>query len=339
MGVTNKTMQRQKLLLLLFISASAQAKLLEGDCETDFRGLWPPEVKDKDLKWIANFKEDGSAPRYRLFTTQDVRVVEPNLAYHFELKSLSSSEGNLKQFLISINPDSERLDENCLSEGTLESLSDKSQHTSYSCFKYLVNRPEKEGVWEGGNVGSTVETTTVPFAWKTPKCGCFVINAEVLDENNNIYTHEDDVFEGLKLKACVASMHQNTLEIQSDRPNKKVRNKGKNLKKRLKKKGKKHQRRRGKKFCCKKGIQSHLEVSQDQASPECSQPDASIIEKALETFGFNQQMCQKVYETCCNDKIVGLETFQKMKSKVKKAKKNYRKIRQKLKEKQQPRRV
>ena len=36
-------------------------------------------------------------------------------------------------------------------------------------------------------------------------------SAEVLDENNNIYTHEDDVFEGLKLKACVASMHQNTV--------------------------------------------------------------------------------------------------------------------------------
>ena len=80
------------------------------------------------------------------------------LQFTVELKSLSSSEGILKQFLISINPDSERLDENCLSEGTLESLSDKSQHTSYSCFKYLVNRPEKEEVWEGGNVGSTGET-------------------------------------------------------------------------------------------------------------------------------------------------------------------------------------
>ena len=39
----------------------------------------------------------------------------------------------------------------------------------------------------------------------------FAFSAEVLDENNNIYTHEDDVFEGLKLKACVASMHQNTV--------------------------------------------------------------------------------------------------------------------------------
>ena len=57
-------------------------KIVSGDCETDFRSLWPPEVKDKDLKWIANSKEDRSAPRYRLFTTQDVRVVEPNLAYH-----------------------------------------------------------------------------------------------------------------------------------------------------------------------------------------------------------------------------------------------------------------
>ena len=36
-------------------------------------------------------------------------------------------------------------------------------------------------------------------------------SAEVFDENNNIYTHEDDIFEGLKLKACVASIHQNTV--------------------------------------------------------------------------------------------------------------------------------
>ena len=111
----------------------------------------------------------------------------------------------------------------------------------------------------------------------------------------------------IKKVKLVKSLHDQ-LEIQVNRPNKKVRNKGKNLKKRLIKKGKKHQRRRGKKFCCKKGIQSHLEVSKEPASPDCSQPDVSIIEKALETFGFNQQMCQKVYETCCNDKIVGLET-------------------------------
>merc|ERR1712156_149804 len=147
----NKTMQRrwQKLLLLLLISAVAaiglgQAKLLGDDCETDFRGHWPQEVKDEDLKWISNSKEDGSGPKYRLFTTQDVRVVEPDLAYHFELKRLMSSGGGLKRFLISISPDTDNLDEGCLGEGTLESSSDISQHKSYTCFKYLVNRPERE---------------------------------------------------------------------------------------------------------------------------------------------------------------------------------------------------
>ena len=49
------------------------------------------------------------------------------------------------------------------------------------------------------------------------------------------------------------------------------------------------------------------------------------------------------FEDCFNFDLNGIIAFsfrfQKMKSKVKKAKKNYRKIRQKLKEKQQPRRV
>ena len=110
------------------------------------------------------------------------------------------------------------------------------------------------------------------------------------------------------------------MDIQADRltpkknfsnlqkPIKRGRNKGKNLKRRLKKKGRKHQRRRGKKFCCKKGIQSHLEVPKGLEAPACSQPDVSIIEKSLESFGFSPQMCRKIYETCCNDKIVGLET-------------------------------
>ena len=62
-------------------------------------------------------------------------LFQDHFSFPVELKSLGSSEGDLKHFLISISPDTERLDEDCLSEGSLESLSDNSQHTSYTCFK------------------------------------------------------------------------------------------------------------------------------------------------------------------------------------------------------------
>lgn len=62
---------------LLIITAVASQ-----DCETDFRAKWPIEVRDDDLHWRPNAQEDRSGPKYRLFTSVDVREVLPNLAYH-----------------------------------------------------------------------------------------------------------------------------------------------------------------------------------------------------------------------------------------------------------------
>ena len=111
-------------------------------------------------------------------------------------------------------------------------------------------------------------------------------SAEVLDENNQIFTHEDDEYYGLKLKSCVGN--------QSLKRNK-------HLKKRLKRKEKKHQRRRGKRFCCKKGIHTTL----GKIPGTCENPKESIFEHATETFGITENLCNQVFQACCNDKIVG----------------------------------
>jgi hypothetical protein len=63
-------------------------------------------------------------------------------------------------------------------------------------------------------------------------------------------------------------------------------------------------RRRGKKFCCKKGIHAHL----DKSKGSCDQPDREkVIDKALEIFKLKQDLCTEIYSACCQDDIVGEE--------------------------------
>ena len=69
--------------LLVFLAAKANASSdIVGKCETDFRGKWPQNILDEDLQWVRNSKENKSGPKFRIFTSQDVRRVQPNLAYH-----------------------------------------------------------------------------------------------------------------------------------------------------------------------------------------------------------------------------------------------------------------
>ena len=171
-------------LAVLLIKTNASDDFELGKCETDFRGKWPQNISDEDLQWVRNSKEDKSGPKFRIFTSQDVRRVQPNLAYHCKLIQFQCLKMSLKffpkflvqlealdespmeRFLISINPDPDRERKNCAThhedEGRLQSLTDVSQHLAYNCFKYLINRQD------GGH-------QIVPFVWRTPKCGCFVI--------------------------------------------------------------------------------------------------------------------------------------------------------------------
>ena len=94
-----------------------------------------------------------------------------------ELEILNKDTSNIKTFLITISPTSIiNTKQNCLQEGRLQSLSDDTEHLTYDCYRYLVSRkpPAADG-------GKTVAVNTdggvqkIPFAWKTPKCGCFMI--------------------------------------------------------------------------------------------------------------------------------------------------------------------
>ena len=83
-----------------------------------------------------------------------------NILLLVQLEALS--ENTMKRFLVSINPDPDKERAKCQDEGRLQSLTEISEHLSYNCFKYLVNR----------EIG---EHQSVPFVWRTPKCGCFII--------------------------------------------------------------------------------------------------------------------------------------------------------------------
>ena len=121
----------------------------------------------------------------------------------------------------------------------------------------------------------------------------FFYSAEILDANNRIYTHEDDEFYGLKIKACVAN------PLKNSKNRRKLR-----LKKRLKRKEKKHLRRRGKRFCCKKGIKTNLGKIEEST---CENPDSSILKEANLSYGITENLCNEVFQACCQDEIVGKE--------------------------------
>ena len=106
-----------------------------------------------------------------------------------------------------------------------------------------------------------------------------------MDSENEIYTYEDDEYNALSIKSCV----------------KKPKKAGKVIKKRIKKKNKKYLRRKGKKLCCKKGIVTRL----GKLKGTCDQPDLTILEKALNQFGLQNDICMEMFKTCCQDEIVG----------------------------------
>lgn len=160
-------------------------------------------------------------------------------------------------------------------------------------------------------------------------------SAEILDEKNQLYTHEDDEFEGLSIKSCVLPMQNDQPASKPSKVGSKKKTKVKAIKKRLNKVRRKHLRRRGKKFCCKKGIQKRMKMTSDGSSCKNLLPDASVIDKALNAFGFNQERCSQVFQLCCSDEIVGKETFEAMRTKQKNTKNKFRQIRNKLKQKKQ----
>lgn len=243
------------------------------------------------------------------------RCTKSSTQFSISLSIEALDESPMHRFLISINPDPEKERKNCPThhedEGRLQSLTDVSQHLEYNCFKYLINRQD------GGH-------QIVPFVWRTPQCGCFVINAEILDEKNRIYTHEDDEFYGLTVKVCVVN---NYPEVRI--------NKNRRLKKRLKRKEKKHLRRRGKRFCCKKGIKTYLGKMEGST---CQNPDSSILEESAQNFRITEKLCTQVFQACCEDEIVGKELFQNMSKKALRTKQKYQDLRQKMKAKKAKRR-
>lgn len=301
------------LLAVIFLIVSSS--FAQESCSIDYSGHWPLGFIESDLTWAPNAKEDRTGPKYRLFSEKDVRHVLPNTQYNFDLEILNKDTSNIKTFLITVSPTSLiNTKQNCLQEGRLQSLSDDTEHLTYDCYRYLVSRKPptaKGGKTAAANTDGGVQK--IPFAWKTPKCGCFMINIEILDQNNKIFTYEDDEFDTLSIKSCV----------------KKAQKVEKVLKKRIQKKNRKHQRRRGKKFCCKKGNVTRF----GKIRGTCNKPQSGILDKALEQFGLDKDLCMEMFQSCCQDKLTGFQRMQDMKNKVRSSKSKFKQMRQKLKEK------
>ncbi len=205
-------------------------------------------------------------------------------------------------------------DKDCLyEEGFLKSITDNSEHLNYNCFRYLMER-------QGIELNSDNLVNDVAFAWQSPKCGCVKISVEILDEANQIYTEDDDPFAALSLVFCVKKpenveellpnpeavvREDQVLVKQEPLPAGKKLRRGKTtkqLKKRIRKMDKKHTKRRGKKFCCIKGIKAQL------TDGDCKTPEQSVLDKAEHNFKLGSEICSAVFSACCKDQIIGKET-------------------------------
>lgn len=377
-------------LLVGVVSAGPTADIRHVRCDSDLTATWPNEVEDSDLFWASNEDENLSGPKFRLFSEVDVRTVEANTEYKFKLSSLDPNT-KLDRFLISIEQEeisdehSSLPKEACKEPGRLQSLSDESEHLSYKCPRYLVERSNLNGFY-----------SEVPFEWTAPECGCVEISVEVLDTNNKIYTKEDDRFFGLKLRACVRPQlvekvlpnpenvvenYQNVTENEAQNTELKTQHENddgdeilrrirewynedetqietedeteeeilpvpdaligseteldkepgtkkklKSLKTQEKKKEKKQRRRarkenrkrKGKKICCKKGVETKLSLKN---SEECSQVPQATLTKAVQNFGLKSHVCSRVFKLCCEDEVLGEKKIKKLKRKTKEAKK------------------
>ena len=105
-----------------------------------------------------------------------------------------------------------------------------------------------------------------------------------------------------EVKQDPVSLDEDEINEESDKVNKKVKTTTQKLKKRIKKMDKKHAKRRGKKYCCKMGMNAQL------GNQNCSDPEQKVLEKSLSNFRLNSDICTQVFAACCKDKLIGEET-------------------------------
>jgi len=101
---------------------------------------------------------------------------------------LASDTRTIHRFLISVVEDA---DSQC-GPGRLHASDDLTEPLSYSCPVYLQEKLPLNNV------------AGIEFAWTAPACGCVKIKADVLDEEGNLFTPDQDQYKDLSYIACVS---------------------------------------------------------------------------------------------------------------------------------------
>lgn len=190
------------LLVLAGLSVPGEAKphadVFHNQCGVSHIKHWPENLRDDELEWEANEDDPASStgPLYRMFTEKEMRTVEAGQDYRIDLTAVVP-EAYMKRFLIYAESNSEEC-----GFGRLRSLSEESEHLSYSCPRFLVER--SSDFLDG--------FSSVPFSWEAPKCGCTQISVQILNERNEIFTIEDDPYLGLSVLSCVREEEEEETE-------------------------------------------------------------------------------------------------------------------------------
>jgi len=295
--------------------------LSPAHCSDDLSSAWPTDVRPEDLSLKPNNQDEKAI--YRL-SGQD----GPHTAAGEQLKlKLSSSGRTIHRFLISAlaNEDSK------CGPGRLRSR-EGSEPISYNCPNFLKEKYP------------TYNTTSIEFGWTAPTCGCVEIKAEILDDENNLFTFKDDTKNKLRYLACVnavadvdykdidnvvddESLELDGAEEESDDLSLDayvdtvgvVKRQQKKATKAIKKAKKKERRQlaHGKRWCCRQG---KLENKKNVDNVCGQETPTQVLEFASFKFGIEKDVCENAFTRCCSNGNLRRKSLKKKMKKVQKKK-------------------
>ncbi|XP_059078896.1 uncharacterized protein LOC131877304 [Tigriopus californicus] len=164
------------------LTVQTTPKKLKNGCNS-IRENWPAS-----RKLIPRENQDafGDAPFFRLTTSSDISVVEPDSNHILHLVPTGPSK-NISHFMIW----TETHDDNC--DSALSGLSEICSRPMEKCNNILVNQSSEDGRLMGD----------ISFEWQAGSCGYHDIKVQVIDADQSIYSPENDPFETLKISCYV----------------------------------------------------------------------------------------------------------------------------------------
>lgn len=141
------------------------------------------------------------------------------------------------------------------------------------------------------------------------------------DDDDDIVTDADEIM--ANIEPGVTKQVDQSENLIDDKPVKPTGHKKHLNKAKKTAMNRKKNKKRAKKFCCKMGIQEHLDNKYQDLEGGINRsycnnpPPVEVLEKAKSYFKTGQDLCTKVFKACCQEQIIGESNMTKLKKKKK----------------------